>query len=328
MGVTQYNLMPISVVGDEASQIFFNPFYEALSASEFGQIFTRDSTIPYGGQKQTLFAGLMTPAMRLKAGCGSSVSGTMTIGGKMLTVRPIEAFISVCKDDMQRSALQQLGSNSANYDLRNSVLMNIAITRLQQANMKQIIDNALFGSIASLDATMNLTDGLFSVLLPQAIGNGTPNITTFGGAALGAGDAVEYLNKMIEAQTKELRGVPAMNKMLIVSQNVENALIRDLQAGAIGSSTYTTTIVDGVATPMFRGIPLKVIVDLDDQWFDLNAQTNGNLALLTAKGNLQMGDSGSAGETYEQFYDQKDQINLCTSRPNYNASPSPRRSSH
>ena len=312
MGTTSYSLVPISVRGQEASALYFMPAYTAFSDSEMGQLFTIDTTIPVNGQKQTLFVGNMNAPMRIKTGCGSNPTGSMSIGGKMLAVKKVESFIPNCLDDFERSALQQLNGKpitSLDYNMQQTLLMSIANKRLMEGEQRQRVNNAFFGSLASTDATMNLCDGLFSVLLPQAIGNGTPNVDAFGGGALGAGDAVEYLNQIIEAQTNELLGVMDTDKWLIVSRAVQNALVRDLQAGAIGSGMYSPVIINGIPVPAFRGIPIKMVATLDSEWKALNGQSNGNLVLLTAKGNLQMGSSGAGAQMFEQWYDQKDQTN-------------------
>lgn len=322
MASTTFSLAQINIQGDDANSLYFMPSYDAFSESEMGQLFTIDTTIPVNGQKQTLFVGSMTPPIRLKAGCGSTPSGQLTIGGKMLTVKKNESFIPFCLDDFERSALAQLGSTniqSLSYDMQQSFLMNIAIKRLMEAEHRQKVNNAFFGDLASTDATMNLCDGLFSVLLPQAIGNGTPNVDAFGGVALSAGDAIAYLNLIIEAQTDELLGVEDTMKWLIISRAVQNALVRDLQTGAIGSAMYSSVIVDGVAVPAFRGIPLKMVATLDTLWTALNGQTNGNLVLLTAKGNLQMGTSGAGARMFEQWYDQKDQTNYVRTTDQFGA---------
>lgn len=218
----------------------------------------------------------------------------------------------MCLNDFERQILNGLRQGGiVDKDLQGTFIYDFVITRMQQAVLKQLTKNAFFGDTNSVDATMNLTDGFWSVLLQQAANEGMPVVNTYGGAALGAGDGIALMTDVYEAQTNELFGVDAMDKQFLISRAVIQQMERDLTAGAINSGDYTRINVDGVSIPMFKGVPIIVMAEFDSDWQDLTGQANGNLVLLTAKGNLVMGTDGSAPDSqYEQWYERKDEQNF------------------
>jgi len=55
----------------------------------------------------------------------------------------------------------------------------------------------------------------------------------------------------------------------------------------------------------FDGIQVKVMAEFDTNWLAFSSQANGNLALLVAKGNLQMGTDSTSGLNAIEVWDER-----------------------
>lgn len=310
MASTDISIVPVNYRGNEANKFFFAPFFQQLTEGELAQVFMLDPTIPWGGSRKMLLGGKMNAPLRLDTGCGGPITAKVAIGERLLSTNPVKGKVGLCKNDFERSVMMALIGKTINKDLQGTFAFNFALKTLRESMLDQIINNAFFGSTASTDETMNLADGLFSVLLPDAANNGMPVVDSFGGTALGAGDGVEYLRQIVEAQTDELDAIDASQKTLLISRAVYNQLKRDLQDAAVNSGMYSSEIINGTTIEYFDGIKMKKMSKFDSQWQALNGQANGNLAVLVADGVLQMGTDGSSmSNSIETWYSQDDEMN-------------------
>ena len=313
---TDITIVPVDYKGNEANRFFFEPFYQMLREGEWASIFQIDTTIPSGGSRKMLLGGTMSAPLRIDTGCGGDITARVAVGERTLNTTAVKGLVGLCKDDFQRSVISALVGKTIGKDLMGTFIFDFALTTMKQSMQAQLVNNAFFGNRTSTDATMNLTDGLFSVLLPQAKNDGMPNVDSFGGVALGAGDAIEYLTQMINAQTNELDGVDASMKTFLISRAVYQQLKIDIRTGVTNSNLYASEVIEGRTIERFDGIKLKKMSKFDELWYNLNNQQNGNLAILMADGVLQMGTDGqSASNQIETWYEKKDQMNYI--RPSF-----------
>lgn len=306
-GYTDIRYAAVDLRGDEANRLLFEAVFQNESWGDFMSDFYIDGTIPAGGSRKMLLIGEMDAPLRLSAGCNDEETATLKSSSRKLNTEIVGGLVGLCLEDYSRSIYNEMktaGMLGLSGDARGHFIFQALLERFKQAMQKQIVANAYFGDMANGSSTFNLCDGIFSVLLPVAQGEGMPVVSGYGGSALQLGDAIEMLTEMKEAQTVELYGVADSEKWFKVSRAVMDRLTRDLRDGMKGSDLFGSIIIDGIKVPTFDGIPIKVFAEFDKLWKDVKGLDYGNLAILCANNNLQMGTDGSNPDAQLQtFYD-------------------------
>ena len=159
-----------------------------------------------------------------------------------------------------------------------------------QALKKQMLKVAFFGNKASVDDAVNITDGMWSVYIPQLVaGNLVPYINSNSGTPLGAGDGIDLLTAVWENSSNVLAAVPEAQKVLLVSANVYRQYLQDLQNNGVSSAAHLTLLTNGAQRLTFNGIEVRPMYD----WQQYAAQylnvTDANFVLYTERTNFVLG---------------------------------------
>lgn len=274
----------VNLIGTQAQEMLFKPvFFDA----EIEDLF--DVMVLVNKKQNIGYVGQMEDIMQLANGCGWTPKGNLSLFERCIDTQEVKVNLELCYDEFVGTAYKQklkAGTNSSN--LEGTVFMQILMTRMQQALRKQMMKIAFFGNAASVDDSVNLTDGMWSVYIPQLVaGNLIPYINSNSGTPLGAGDGIDLLTAVWENASNVLSAVPEAQKVLLVSANVYRQYLQDLQNNGISSAAHLTLLTNGAQQLQFNGIEVKPMYD----WAQYSAAYLGipndaNLVLYTERSNF------------------------------------------
>ena len=276
----------IGLVGTQAQEMLFKPvFFDA----EIEDIF--ETMVLVNNKQQIGYVGVMEDIMQLSGGCGWTPKGALGLFERCIEVDEIKVNLELCYDEFVGTVYKQkLKAGTQSSNLEGTIFMQILMTRMVQALRKQMLKVAFFGNKASVDDAVNITDGMWSVYIPQLVANNlVPYINSNSGTPLGAGDGIDLLSAVWENSTNVLSAVPEAQKVFLVSANVYRQYLQDLQNNGVSSAAHLTLLTDGAQRLTFNGIEVKPMYDWQ-QYADsyLNVQ-NANFVLYTERTNFVLG---------------------------------------
>jgi hypothetical protein len=304
--------LAVNFTGVQASEIFLDPIFIGSPLSEFFQIMPNIKN----GKKKMLFAGAIDNILRQRTGCGFCPVGDLKINERCITTTDVKGETAQCWDEFQDTILlEALNSGIRKADLSGTILQNILLTRLQQGVERQLNLLAFFGDKATANEEQNIVDGLWTVYLPQLVTQGlTPRVNSLSGTALGAGNAIQLLDDVVDSTGNELDTFDASDKVILVTRAVWRQLQKDIRDGADGSTAFSSEVQDSKTMLFFDGIEVVKM----SRWEGLAAQymtnvlpgvtSNFNLVLLTHRRNLVLGTNMEADiNTFETWYERKEE---------------------
>jgi hypothetical protein len=277
----------IGLVGTQAQEMLFKPiFFDA----EIEEIF--DVMVMVNKKQNVGYVGAMEDIMQLANGCGWTPKGSLSLFERCIDTEEIKVNLEMCYDEFVGTVYKQkLKAGSQSTNLEGTVFAQILMTRMQQSLRKQMLKAAFFGNKASTDEAVNMTDGMWSVYLPQLVAaNLIPYINSNSGTPLGAGDGIDLLTAVWENASNVLSAVPEAQKVLLVSANVYRQYLQDLQNNGVSSAAHLTLLTNGAQRLTFNGIEVRPMYD----WAQYAAQYLGipadaNFVLYTERTNLVLG---------------------------------------
>lgn len=304
--------LAVDFTGVQAGTIFLDPLFIGSPLSEFFQIMPNIKN----GKQKMLFAGTIENYLRQRTGCGFNPIGNLKINERCISTTDVKGETAQCWEEFKDSIiLEALNDGIRKADLTGTILQNILLTRLQQGAERQINLLAFFGDKATANEEQNIVDGLWTVYLPQLVSqNLTPRINSGSGTALGAGNAIQLLDDVIDSTTNELDTFDASEKVMLVTRAVWRQLQKDLRDGADGSTAFSSEVQNGITRLMFDGIEVVKM----SRWEGLAAQymggilpgvtANFNLVLLTHRRNLVLGTNVEADiNRFETWFERKEE---------------------
>jgi hypothetical protein len=311
MATVEMGQFLVNYSGIKAGEIFLEP---TVLDADLREIFQIIPNIKNGKQKM-LFAGKLDNFLRERKGCGFTPKGDMPIYDRCLTTTDVKGENSQCWDEFKDTILLEgLNSGLRKSDLNGTVLGNILMTRAQQGAKRQMELLAFFGQKGTLNVEQNFIDGLWTVFIPQAVGqNVTPRIDSNSGTALGTGDAIDLLDEVWDNATEELDAFDEADKVILIPRSVHNQLRKDLRDGATGSEAFITETMNGRTRLMFNGVEVKKMT----RWDGLAASYMGtvlpgvtdnfNLVLYTHRRNFALGTNVESDmNRFDTWYERKD----------------------
>jgi hypothetical protein len=277
----------IGLVGTQAQDMLFKPvFFDA----EIEEIF--DVMVMVNKKQNIGYVGQMEDIMQLANGCGWTPKGALSLFERCIDTEEIKVNLELCYDEFVGTVYKQkLKAGSQSSNLEGTIFMQILMTRMAQALRKQMMKLAFYGNKSSVDDAINLTDGLWTVYLPQLVGNNLiPYINSNSGTPLGAGDGIDLLTAVWENSNNVLSAVPESQKVFMVTANVYRQYLQDLQNNGISSAAHLTLLTDGATRLTFNGIEVKPMYDWAQYAAEyLGIPSDANLVLYTERNNLVLG---------------------------------------
>ena len=240
----------VSYKGIEATEIFFEPIFKDLL--ELGNFRVMPNVV---NKKKMQFIGQMEKIVQKKTGCGFHPSGKLGIYDRTIEVDEVTIMIEECFDEFKDTILQEkLKKGNLKMNLSGTEIMNILLLKVQDAAMLDYMRLFWFGDKSSLDAAYNVTDGLWSVYIPDLVANNLiPYTNLNSGAALTPGDGIAALEAVYESAPLALKGLGKSEKRFFVSGDIYEQYIRDLENGG-GGDAGLQMLMNGVETVTYRGI--------------------------------------------------------------------------
>ena len=276
----------IGLVGTQAQEMLFKPvFFDA----EIEDIF--ETMVLVNNKQQIGYVGAMEDIMQLAGGCGWTPKGNLSLFERCIEVDEIKVNLELCYDEFKGTVYKQkLKAGTMSDNLEGTIFMQILMTRMVQALRKQMLKVAFFGNKASVDDAVNLTDGMWSVYIPQLVaGNLIPYINSNSGTPLGAGDGIDLLSAVWENSSNVLSAVPEAQKVFLVSANVYRQYLQDLQNNGVSAAAHLTLLTDGAQRLTFNGIEVKPMYDWQTYAAQFLGVNEANFVLYTERTNFVLG---------------------------------------
>ncbi len=240
----------ISFTGIEANQIFFEPVFKDIIDLGFFRIMPN-----VVNKKKMAFVGQMEKIVQKKTGCGFKPFGNVAIYDRTIEVDEIKVNVEICNDEFKDTVWQEkLQKGNLQFDLGPTEIGSILIQKIQDATMLDYIRLFWFGDKSSNDPLYNITDGMWTVHIPDLVGqNLIPYTNTGSGAALAPGDGENYLREVYDNAPLALKGLPNSEKVFLVSGSIFEQYRDDLENSG-GGDAGRQMLIDGQMELTFRGI--------------------------------------------------------------------------
>lgn len=247
---TQIRQRSVSYRGIEANEIFFEPVFMDLINLGFFKIMPN-----VVNKKKMQFVGQLEKIVQKKTGCGFHPSGKLGIYDRTVEVDEITIMLEECFDEFKDTVMQEkLRKGNLKMDLSGTEIMQILIEKVRDGAMLDYIRLFWFGDKSSLDPAYNVTDGLWTVHIPELVNNNLiPYINTGSGAALAPGDGENYLRAVYDAAPLALKGLANEDKIFFVSGSIYEQYREDLENSG-GGDAGRQLVIDGASQLTYRGI--------------------------------------------------------------------------
>lgn len=279
---TQIRQRSVSYRGIEANEIFFEPVFKDIIDLGFFRIMPN-----VVNKKKMQFVGQLEKIVQKKTGCGFHPSGKLGIYDRTIEVDEVTIMLEECFDEFKDTVLQEkLRKGNMKMNLSGTEIMQLLIEKVRDAAMLDYIRLFWFGDKSSLDAAYNVTDGLWSVYIPQLVNaNQIPYTNTNSGAPLTPGDGEDFLREVYDNAPLALKGLPNADKIFFVSGSVYEQYREDLENSG-GGDAGRDLVINGAAQLTYRGIRVVPNWNWDNYTAnDLN-QPDQHQILYTTPSNL------------------------------------------
>lgn len=298
----------VSFEGIEANTLFFEPVYMEEDLRQQFRI------MPNVVSKRKMgFIGNLEKIVRRYSGCGFTPAGSMQITDRFIEVDHAQFALAQCWEEFRETVYEELMNKGVRFaDLTDTMLAEILMTRVMEAVKNDNIRLAFFGNKASANAAYDVTDGLWTVLIPAFVAASTlPKVNAGSGTALAAGDGADLLKSVYANQSIQLKGIPKTMKKFYVSSDVYEQYLTDIENGGGGDYGLITQI-NGVPQLYFRGIPVMEMLTWNQITSTDLAQTQQHQVLLTMPQNLIMATDivGSENEVKIWYNEDEEELRI------------------
>lgn len=272
----------IRLEGTEANTLFFEPVYMEKDLLSSFRVMPNVTS-----KRKMAFVGALEKIVKRYSGCGFQPKGNTSIYERWIEVDHAEVAIAQCWDEFKDTVYEELQNRGVRFaDLTDTLLFEILQTRVIEAIKNDIMRLAFFGNRASANSAYDVTDGLWTVLIPAFVAaSTTPYVNADSGNALVSGDGKALLKEVYNAQTLQLKGLPNAGKKFLVSNDVYEQYVSDIESGG-GGDFGLMKMIDGISTPTFRGIPVENMLTWNQITSVDLSQTQRHQVLLTDPRNL------------------------------------------
>lgn len=297
--------------GSKASNLFLTPIFFDDSVPELFEVMPMVNS-----EKKMAYASVMKNVIQRSVSCGLRPKGEVDIYERCINTDTVAVYVNQCFDEARNLAYTSLLKKGRQIsDLTGTLLMEILITRVQQAIKKDIEKLAFYGDKASADENLNVTDGMWVYLFDLVSKALIPYSDSGSGAPLTAGDGINILTDMYEKQTNALKAVAPNEKIFLVTTDLFYQYQKDLENGSINSESYTGNIENGGRGMLFRGVEVRPMWDWQQYALEFQGQADAHQAILTTRDNMVMAtDVESPENQLEVWYDRDSELNKVRTR--------------
>lgn len=294
----------VSYEGIEANDLFFEPFW--MDMSNLGDFRIMPNVV---SKKKMQFVERLEKIIKKKTGCGFDPSGKVGVYERTVEVEEVKAELEICFDEFKDTVMQEkLKKGNMKMDLSDTEIMNLLITKVQDAIMLDYMRLLFFGDKSSLDEFYNVVDGLWTVHIPNLVNqNQIPYINANSGAPLAPGATIDLLEDVYRAQSNALYGITAANKRFYVTRSVWEGYQTDLENTG-GGDAGRVALINGETSLFYRGIRLVPFLNWDEYTENDLGQTDEHLVMLTTPDNIVVATDVLADlNRIQVFFDQLDE---------------------
>lgn len=298
----------VQYTGYEARTLFFEPvFMDADVRRDF-------RVMPNVVSKKKLqFVQELEKVVRKHTGCGFDPIKGFNLYERYIEVDRAKVDMAICWEEFKDTVFEELLNKGVSIsELDGTMMMSILENQLRSAIKKDCSRLAFFGNKADTDPAYDVTDGLWTVLLPDFVAaNQTPYKNTGSGSALSAGDGLDLFRDVFDNADIRLKGLPASEKAVYVDGITYEQLRSDIEDRPTNfSSVQDIVSVREILT--FRGVriePMWLWNEIMANDFD---QNNSHLLLYTAPKNIVYAtDLLDSESQFRIWYDDKtEEVNL------------------
>lgn len=293
----------VSYNGDHADTFFFEPVYMDEEITNYYRVMPNVTS-----KKKMQFAQKMEKIVRKWSGCGFSPVGGLKVYERSVEVDRQKVNVAQCIDEFLDTVFEeQLNRGLSIKNIDGTIFRSILIEKVREGialDTQRLFD---FGDKSSADPAYDTMDGLFTVHYPALNAAGLLAYTdTSSGSVLNAGDGIAILQSVYDKQPLQLRGLPDPDKEFQVSGSVFTQYQRDIESGG-GGDYGLMSMINGIATPTFRGVPIRTKWRWDSIWTELG-DSNKHVCELSIRDNKVLAvDLISAKNDLRVWYDEDEE---------------------
>ena len=290
----------IQIPGPLATSLFFKPVFFDEDIRKTYKVFYNVIT-----KKKLVYAQTLEKIVRKWTGANFSAAGnTLNLVNRELSVERMNINLLQNTNDFYDTIMEyalETGTKIQNID---GLVLDILMTRVQEATRKDIMRIGWYGDITSSDANYNMVDGFFKKIT-LGVNAGTINWKSSGsGTALNPGDAIALLEQVWINQPTVLKALPNAQKQFRISPDILYNYMTTLEDGR---NEYGYQLIEAgkpTGSYYYRGIEL--IPEFTWEAENIAAgNPNKHQVVLTSPLNLCIGtDVVSPGDEILMGYDQ------------------------
>ncbi len=278
---------------EHMTDVFLKPVF---TAEDIINTYAIDPTV--NRSKTIALANELSRIIQKKESCGFNASGTFALGEKTITTVPCAINLEQCAKEFYDTVFKRnLKRGSDIYDLSDTVIEEVMVSRVTDTMKNDIFDMCWFGDTASATGFFTPFDGWFKLLeagLPAA------NKVAIAGDMTTASEAMDLL-KSLYTTSNALRAVKPTDKVFLVTDTVYTNLLETYEN--VGLDSGLARLAEG-GPLTFRGIAVEAQLNWDST---IAAETlsDEHRVIYTKRENLMIGtDVKSPGSDAKLFLDE------------------------
>lgn len=276
------------------AEVFLKPVF---TSEDIVDTYGIDPTV--NRSKTIYLADALKQVIQKKTSCGINPNGSFALGEKVINTEPCAINLEMCAADFYNTVFKQnLKRGSDIYDMSGTVLEQAMVDNVANTLKNDVFDLCWFGDTGSGTTFYATFDGWFKLLEANLPTDNKVTISTT--ATLPANYGLSLLRDMYK-KADALRGVPASQKVILVTDTIYTNLLETYENTAVDSGLKR---LDEDKPLVFRGIPVEAQLTWDTT---IAAQALGNphRAVYTKKENLIIGtDIKRPGSDAKLFLDE------------------------
>lgn len=314
--MTEMQSFPLSAFGAEYWELFLTPVFQDV---DFKQVFR---FVPTKLSELKLdFVNELTGIIQSGENCGFDAKGQVTISRRCVKTKDVKINLKTCFKQFRNTIYAELYARGIDRpDTRETLLNEILLIRARQGLKKDLQALAFFGDVNSVNQSLNLADGMWTKHIPAMTANPLSGIKSFdaGAGAYAPGQGTTAIRNLYYNSSEELKGLPANQRVMLVSVPLYEAFIRDREDGTIGTTAYIGQLSRGEQTILtYHGVPI-IPMYFWQQYANLFPVPPAPGAPLRAGIHTTVDNMIFAGDIengeFRQWYEEKDEEVLTKSR--------------
>lgn len=277
--------------GEHMVELFLKPI---LAVDDYTQNFRVMSNVV--GKRNIYFRGRAAKIMKKVENCTFTEKGGISITDKEITTTNVGVQIKECWSTFKDTVFEKawLKSGTDKHDMTGTEVEDIFIDFIQEGMRRDVARVLWFGDANAASADWDWFDGWLKCMLDNSgdLGYSTDISAFETGAALNTDAAVDIFEELEENAPSTLWQLGKENLRFYVSRGIVHNFAASLR-GTIQTDSAFDTLVNGVKTLAWNGIPIVTLPELDADLADadnpiassLNTGSN-NIVILTTPENL------------------------------------------